>query len=164
MRRLALSALVSLAATPAVAVDAKPCSAFAWDVSADVAALATAEMVPSGSTILPAPAVAVRLLMTGADKAGLALPPEQAQAPAALAGTLRFAARAGAWRVTTTERVWFDVVQDGRPATPLGFTGDPICEGARKSMRFTLRDGPATLQVSGAPSRTVGVAVTAEAP
>lgn len=164
MRRLALIAVVSLAATPAFAVDATPCSAFAWDVSADVAALSKTEMVASGSTIRPSPAVAVRLLMTDADKAGLALPPEQAQAPAALAGTLRFEARAGTWRVTTTERVWFDVVQDGGPAKPLGFTGDPTCEGARKSMRFTLKDGPATLQISGSPSRTVGVAVTAETP
>ncbi|MFD1332154.1 hypothetical protein ACFQ4O_09105 [Methylopila musalis] len=162
--RLALAFAASLAGTPAFAVDAKPCSGFAWDVSADVTAIAAAEMVPSGSAIRPAPAAAVRLLLTEADKAGLVLPPEQKPAPAALAGALRFEAKAGAWRVTTTERVWFDVVQDGAPARPLGFSGDPTCEGARKSMRFELKDGPATLQISGAPSRTIGVAVTAETP
>ncbi|WP_271202072.1 hypothetical protein [Methylopila turkensis] len=153
-----------LAVGPALAGDAEPCSGFAWDVRADIAAVAAAEMTPSGSEIRPAPATAVRLLLVDAGKAGFALPPEQAQSPAAPAGTLRFVARAGVWRVTTTERLWFDVVQDGRSAKPLGFSGDPTCEGARKSVRFELKDGPATLQVSGSPSRTVGVAVTAERP
>ncbi|GLK55005.1 hypothetical protein JOD31_002165 [Methylopila capsulata] len=162
MIRLATAVvLLALAAAPALAAETGGCGAFAWPIEPDKALLAAAPMAESGARLdLPRPA-AVRLVLTDAAKAGFELPPGKPAAPSAPAGVLRFEARTGLYQITTTERVWIDAAQAGRLLDEVGFSGVLDCEGARKSVRFQLQDGPATIQISGSPSRTLGIAVTA---
>ena len=157
----ALALLAALAASPAPAAETGGCGAFAWPIEPDKALLAAAPMADSGARLDLSRSAAVRLVLTDAAEAGFDLPPGKPAAPAAPAGALRFEARAGLYQITTTERVWLDVVQGGERLDEADFSGVLDCEGARKSVRFQLQDGPATIQISGSPSRTIGIAVTA---
>lgn len=162
MTRLSTAVVVlALAAAPALAAETGGCGAFAWPIEPDKALLAAAPMAENGARLDLSRPAAVRLVLTDAAKAGFDLPPGKPAAPAAPAGVLRFEARTGAYQITMTERVWIDVVQAGKRLDEAGFSGVLDCEGARKSVRFELQDGPATVQISGSPSRTVGIAVTA---
>lgn len=136
------------------------CDRFAWPIAQDAALLAEAERVDSGATIDVSTPKAVRVLLVDPASAGYELPPEKPAAPAAPGGTLRFEAKAGLYQLTMTDRVWLDVVQAGRKLDGKAFSGSPDCDGARKSMRFELGDGPATLQFSDSPSRSVAIAIT----
>jgi len=156
-----LALLAALAAAPALAAETGGCGAFAWPIEPDKALLAAAPMAETGARLDLSRPAAVRLVLTDVAKAGFELPPGKPAAAPAPAGALRFEARTGAYQITTTERVWIDVVQAGKRLDEAGFSGVLDCEGARKSVRFLLQDGPATVQISGSPSRTVGIAVTA---
>ncbi|WP_020187173.1 hypothetical protein [Methylopila sp. 73B] len=158
---LPLALVAALAALPALAAETGGCGAFAWPIEPDKALLAAAPVGDSGGRLDLTRPAAVRLVLTNAAKAGFELPPGRPAAPAAPAGVLRFEAKAGLHQITTTERVWIDVVQAGKRLDEAGFSGVLDCEGARKSVRFQLQEGPATIQISGSPSRTVGIAVTA---
>lgn len=136
------------------------CGRFAWPIEADAALLSQAERVDSGATVDVAAPKAVRVLLVDSAKVGYELPPEKPAAPAAPGGTLRFEAKAGLYQLTMTDRVWLDVVQAGRKLDERAFSGAPDCDGARKSVRFELGDGPTLIQFSGSPSRTVAISVT----
>lgn len=156
----ALAAALMLVALPASAAETGGCGAFAWPIEADKALLAAAGRVESGARIDVAAPSAVRVELVAADKAGFELAPTKPAASAALAGTLRFEAAAGLYQITTTDRVWLDMAQGGKALPEAGFSGVLDCDGARKSVRFELSDGPAVLQISNAPARTVAVAIT----
>lgn len=160
MRSLPGLCLAALLAGGASAAETGGCGKFKWPIEADIALLAAAERVPSGAMLDVARPTGVRLEMVDAEKAGFEIPPEKPFAPGAPAGVLRFEAKAGLYQVTTTDRVWFDVVQEGKTMEDADFSGVLDCDGARKSMRFRLKDGPALLQLSGSPARTTAVAVT----
>lgn len=155
-----LAAGLSGFASPALAAETGGCGAFAWPIGADMALLANAERVPSGAAIDVAAPKAVRVELVAGDKAVFEVPPQKPSPPAAPAGALRFTATAGLYQITTTDRVWLDLAQGGKALPEAGFSGVLDCDGARKSVRFVLSDGPATLQISGSPARTVGVAIT----
>lgn len=153
-------ALAALLADGATAAKTGGCGKFKWPIEADIALLAAAERVPSGATLDVVQPKAVRVEFVDAEKAGFEVQPEKPFAPGAPAGVLRFTAKAGLYQVTTTDRVWFDVVQGGKTVDGADFSGVLDCDGARKSMRFRLKDGPALLQLSGSPAKTTAVAVT----
>ncbi|MFC7052267.1 hypothetical protein ACFQI3_06145 [Hansschlegelia quercus] len=156
--RLALAAI--LIATPAAAAETGGCGAFKWPIAADIALLEAANWQDSGATIALDGPVGLRLKLGPLDAAGFALPPERAPATAAQNGSLRFEAKAGTYQVTLSEPAWTDLVQDGAALKPAAFSGVKDCEGARKSLRYELKAGPVTLQISNAPGRSVGVAIT----
>jgi hypothetical protein len=156
--RLALAAV--LIATPAAAAETGGCGAFKWPITADIALLEAATWRDSGATIALDGPVGLRLKLGPLDAAGFALPPERAPAPAAQNGSLRFEAKPGTYQFTLTEPAWTDLVQDGASLKPSEFSGVKDCDGARKSLRYDLKAGPAVLQISNAPGRSVGVAIT----
>lgn len=158
MRAVLLACLLALAPLAARAGDG--CNAFAWPIAEDAALLASAERVDSGATVEASRPVGVRVLLIDSTKAGYEVPPEKPAAPAAPGGVLRFQATAGLYQLTMTDRVWLDVVQNGRKLEEKAFSGAPNCDGARKSVRFELGDGPTLIQFSGSPSRTVAIAIT----
>jgi hypothetical protein len=63
--------------------------------------------------------------------------------------------------VTLSEEAWIDVVQDGRYARSVGSSRRSDCPGLRKSVRFQLGAAPFVLQLSGADSDSVAVAIGA---
>lgn len=149
-----------LLAGSANAAETGGCAKFKWPVEADMRLLAQADRVASGATVDVSPPKAYRIAMVEADKADFAVAPEKPFAPGAPAGTLKFAARAGLYQFTTTDRLWIDIVQDGKTLPGAGFSGVLDCDGARKSVRFELSDGPALIQFSGSPARTTAIAIT----
>lgn len=159
-RLTSLACLALLLATPASAAETGGCDKFARPIADDKALLAGPEMVESGAAVDVSTPKAVRVVMVEADKAGFAAPPSRPQPPAAPGGVLRFEARAGLYQFTMTDRVWVDVVQNGRALPEGSFSGVLDCDGARKSVRFELADGPAIVQLSGSPARTVAIAIT----
>lgn len=166
-RRFALGVAVAAAvAAPGVAAAAETggCGKFAWPVDADMTLIAAAPMVESGATLDATRPTGARVVMVDADKAGFAAPPTRPAAPDAPAGVVSFEAKAGLYQFTVTDRVWLDVVQDGRALPEAGFSGVLDCDGARKSVRFELKDGRTTVQFSGSPARTVAVAITRDPP
>ncbi len=160
MTRAAGLLLAVLLAGPALGAETGGCGKFKWPIDADKALLAAAERVPSGTRLDLASPKGVRIELVDADKAGFEVQPEKPFAPGAPAGVLRFDARAGVYQITTTDRLWFDVAQDGKLAEGGDFSGVLDCDGARKSVRFRLKDGPALLQLSGSPARTTAVAIS----
>ncbi|MDR4306945.1 hypothetical protein IHQ68_09975 [Chelatococcus sambhunathii] len=159
-RSIAGVVLAVLLAPPSLAEETGGCGKFKWPIEADKALLATAERVPSGTQLDVSGPKGVRVELVDADKAGFEVQPEKPYPPGAPAGVLRFEVRAGVYQITTTDRLWFDVVQDGKLAEGAEFSGVLDCDGARKSVRFRLKDGPALLQLSGSPARTTAVAIS----
>ncbi|MGA0533213.1 hypothetical protein [Hansschlegelia sp. KR7-227] len=157
--RAILALTLCLFAGPSPAAEGG-CESFAWPIETDAALLAAAARVDSGAVIDVTAPTGVRVLMVDAGAAGYVIPPSKPPAPGAPGGVLRFEALAGVYQITVSDRVWLEVVQDGVLLEPMAHSGAPDCDGARKSMRFDLVGGPATLQFSGSPSRTVAVAIT----
>lgn len=157
---VALLVAAQVAGGAAFAAETGGCGKFAWPIEGDIALLAAAERVESGATIEAAAPKAVRVELTDAAKAGFVVPPSRAPAPDAPGGIVRFEATAGLYQFTMTDRVWIDVVQDGKTLGEAGFSGVLDCDGARKSVRFDLADGPAVVQLSGSPARTTAIAIT----
>jgi hypothetical protein len=65
----------------------------------------------------------------------------------------------GELQISLSDEAWIDVVQDGKAVKLAGFSGMKTCPGIRKSVRFKLAAGPATIQLSGAKKETLKVAV-----
>jgi hypothetical protein len=153
-------ALLLIAATPAFAAGPVGCDKFKWPMDKELAAL-TAPSLPKlepGAETPPPPAAVTVSLRPIAD-AALPRPPERAQKPDSYAGFVRTTVRsAGLYTVTISDYAWIDVVQNDAYLKPKGFSGVTGCTGARKSVRFDLSAGPATIQVSGAAKAAINVA------
>jgi hypothetical protein len=67
--------------------------------------------------------------------------------------------KAGSYQVTLSTEAWIDVIQDGTAMDSTAHTGKRGCADVRKSVRFELKPGAVTLQVSGAPANLIKVAV-----
>lgn len=153
--------LALLAACPALGAESGGCGAFKWPIEADVALLANAGRVESGVSVPAAAPSGMRVTLLDGDAVTFELPPERQPAPMAPGGVVRFeAARAGVYQITLSEPAWTDVVQNGAMLKPVAFSGVKDCEGARKSLRYELKAGPATIQISNAPGRSIGLAIT----
>jgi len=91
--------------------------------------------------------------------ASLTLPKGEGEA-ASFGGMAGFTVdQAGAYRVSLSEPVWVDVVEDGKPAATLRFGPGPACSGIRKAVSFDLTPGPHVLEISGATVAEVGVLI-----
>ncbi len=98
--------------------------------------------------------------LVAGDSAGFALPPERAPKAGSFGGVLKVAIdKPGLYEVTQSDEGWIDVVQDGARVKSSDFSGQKACPGVRKSVRFNLAAGPATLQISNVETRTIMVAI-----
>jgi len=160
MRAAAALVVALLPAFPASAEETGGCGKFKWPIEADMTLIASAGRVASGETVDASGPRAWRVEMVEAEKADFVVAPEKPFPPGAPAGTLKFEAKAGLYQFTTTDRLWIDLVQDGKALPGAGFSGVLDCDGARKSVRFELKDGPALIQFSGSPARTTAISIT----
>lgn len=157
---LALAALHS----PAFAADG--CDKFAWPLAREQSLLAAADKpaVKAGETLAAIPKTAFTLhLQPGAEAAFAMSPERKPRAEHSFGGAIKFpaAAKPGIYQVTLSEEAWIDVVQDGRYARSVGSTGRSDCPGLRKSVRLDLGATPFVLQISGAASAAIAVAIGA---
>ena len=151
--RLALLGLVMVAPALARAQDATGCAKFKWSIAREQRAFAAPALttVGSGGALPLKDAAAVKLEPQG----GVAFAKPPARRPKvepAFAAVLTLASLSapGTYEVTLSDEAWIDMLQDGQEVRSSGFSGQPDCPGVRKSVRFALKPGAATVQISGA--------------
>jgi hypothetical protein len=161
-----LAALLVSASVPVgAAQEVAGCDKFAWPLTKERAWFAAADKVTvtAGGTlaVVPRGAFVVRLQPGG--RASFALPPERQPKSSGWFGgavSLPAVARSGIYQVTLSDEAWIDVVQDGRYARSVGSSGRHDCPGMRKSVRLELEATRFVLQLSGAASDAITVAVS----
>lgn len=163
MRTLACTALIGLALTmPALAEDAD-CASFKWPMNRELAAF-EAEGLPTvaSGAALPGLVEAVTLKLAPQDQVTYPVPPSRTPKHTPAYGgtfTLPPIAAADTYQVTISDEAWLEVVQDGKPVKQTGFSGSHSCKVVRKSVRFPLGTGPATVEISDAASDTLKLEV-----
>ena len=164
VRRLALLAALALltgGASGALAEDAGGCDAFKWSVARERSAFAT----PGLQTIEPGkplpgimdPAV---VSLKPVAEAGFVRPPGRKPKDGTFGAVLKAPpiAVAGTYQITLSDDAWIDVIQDGREVRSSAVSAGAGCP-VRKSVRFALRAGDATIEISGSAANSVKVEV-----
>jgi hypothetical protein len=170
--KTALAALIAFAvAAPCLAQEPKQepvgCDKFKWPLDKERATLTGTDLpkLASGASITwPIPWATLVTLAPFADTK-LPTPPERApKSPSSFAGFLQVhaPAKAGTYKITLSSEGWIDVVQNGHAVKSSAFSGATGCEGVRKSVKFDLASQPLTIELSGVPENTIGVAVGPE--
>jgi len=155
---LAFACLVALLGG-ARAQDNASCDKFKWSVARERALFSAGpRAVASGATIAGGAAYAVALAPS--QSVAFAMAPERAPKPGTFGATLAVAIdKPGSYQVTLSDEAWLDVVQAGAEVKSSAFSGQKDCPGVRKSVRFDLAAGPATLQISNAAGAALNVAL-----
>jgi len=156
------AALIALASA-GQAQQALPCGKFAWPLDQEKAWFSgTLKTLRSGDAIaqLGDGAYAIEMQPMGAVK--FQKPPEtdpksdQAYGAVIAVSNVPSTAR---YQVTLSDEAWIDILQNGAFAESVEHSGVKGCEGLRKSVRFAFEKGPLTLQLSGAPSPKLRLAL-----
>lgn len=159
-----LSLMVGLATLgQALAQEPVGCDKFKWPLDKERALLAVAKPQPSGGKVGQPLAAAVKLTLS--PLADAKLPTEPSRKPKmadSYAGFVRYAPppKSGTYRVTLSDAAWIDVVQDGKPAKAIAFSGVLACDGIRKSVKFNLAASPFVVEISGTEAHELAIAVT----
>ena len=155
--------IVLAASAAASADDASGCSKFKWSIAREQAAFAASGLPSIGSgQVLPATGATV-LLEPQAKVAFVKPPARKPKVDPAFAAVVSVPSitAAGTYEVTLSDEAWIDVLQNGSDIRSSGFSGQPDCAGVRKSVKFALQPGPATIQLSGASARNLKVEMLA---
>ncbi|MEO5759574.1 MAG: hypothetical protein ABIQ51_22280 [Mesorhizobium sp.] len=160
MKKLVITLFAILAGTSCAMADDAGCSAFKWPVAREQALFSAAPAVQPGAAL--AVGQAVNFALAPVDTISFAMPPEHAP----VAGTFGALASVtvppeGQLQLSLSDEAWVDVIQDGHAMKSVGFSRVKTCPGIRKSLRFKLSAGQATIQFSGANTRDLKVAVLA---
>jgi len=161
----ALALVASLLFTPAMAEDG-PCEGFNWPLATELAWMQATEVeaVKSGGEIAAAPSKAIALKLTPTKETSFPVKPsikEGALGEDSYSGffTIKALPKKAVYQVTLSKHAWIDVVQDGKSAETVAFTGRGECPIVRKSVRFELSARPVTIMVAGSDVETVKVAI-----
>lgn len=148
----------------AEAKDDPACEQFDWSIKRELALFANPnlEMVFSGATLnsLPEKGLVIELQPHGTMDYVLA-PAHEPKSEDTFAGLILVAnvPQTGAYQVTLSQDAWIDLIQDGKAQALSAETISTDCGDARKSMRFHLEQGSLTVQVSGAASNQIRLAI-----
>lgn len=168
MRNALLIGFVLLGTTSAwtsawAAEEPSGCDKFKWPIEHERAALTAPDRVKlaSGAEIAAVPATGMTIALLAPAEAKLPTPPERAPKEGTFAGFASFktAPKAGLYTVSLSASAWLDVIQDGHPLKPKGFSGATDCDGIRKTMKYEISAAPFVLQISGARDNAVSVAI-----
>jgi len=158
MRKVVISLLAILAGTSFAAAAGTGCDAFKWPVAREQALFAEAPAAQPGASLTVGQAVDFSL--AAVDTIGFEVPPEHAPAAGTFGATASVTVPPeGELQFSLSDEAWIDVVQNGRAVRSSAFSGVKGCPGIRKSVRFKLSAGPATVQFSGAKKPDLKVAV-----
>jgi hypothetical protein len=143
------------------------CDKFKWPLDKERATLTGTDLprLASGARITwPIPWATIVTLVPLADAKLPAAPERTPKSPSSFAGfvTARAPAKAGTYKITLSAEGWIDVVQNGLTVKSSAFSGATGCEGVRKSVKFDLRAQPLTIELSGVPDNTIGLAVSGD--
>jgi len=161
MRRLILTALLTMTATAtAYAEDANDCGKFKWSVERERAWMAAGPAPATATSEITLGEKAYRVTLAANDAVKFAAPPERAPKPGTHSAALTFkVANPGAYDVDLSNEGWIDVAQNGALVKSADYSGQKNCPGIRKSVRFPLSAGVATLQLSNIDGETIDVAI-----
>ncbi|UCI09813.1 hypothetical protein [Mesorhizobium sp. B1-1-8] len=160
MKTLVISLFAILAGTcSATAADAG-CDAFKWPVAREQALFPEAPAAQSGAALTVGQAVDFSL--AAVDTISFEVPPGHAPAADTFGAMASVTVPPeGELQFSLSDDAWIDVVQDGHAVKSAAFSGVKTCPEIRKSVRFKLAAGPATVQLSGAKKTDLKVAVLA---
>lgn len=158
MRKVAAVVAVLLMGTATARAD---CDHFKWSLAQEKAWFAAApEPIDAGGEVA-AGAGAYELALKPENAVRFVTPPKKLT-PGAFGAVVKLAplAKGGLYQVTLSHEAWVDVIQDDAPARTRNVSRQHDCPAFVKSVRFSLREGPAALQFSGvaAPSLVFAVA------
>lgn len=160
MKKVAISLFAILAGTSVAMADDAGCAAFKWPVTREQALFPAAPAARPGATLETE--AAADLSLEPIDTVAFEVTPERPPASGTFGATASLVVPPeGTIQITLSDEAWIDVIQDGRAMKSVGFSGVKTCPGIRKSLRFKLSAGPATIQVSGAKQANLKVAVLA---
>lgn len=148
----------------AAAQEKEACDQFNWSIKRELALFKDTDLeaVFSGAAVpsLPARGVALELQPYFTVDYVLA-PAKQPKSEDDWGGVLviQNVPKAGRYQVTASEHAWIDLIQNGKALASTAHTGKPDCAGVRKSVRFDLEPGPLTVQVSGAETKQIKLAI-----
>ncbi len=160
--RLSIAAVaLVLAASGAHAQDTSGCEKFKWSVARERAWFTAGAKPIAAGADMPLADVGYAVTLVPSEKAGFVAPPERAPKAGTFGAVLKVPAlpKAGPYDVTLSDEAWIDVVQNGAVVKSSDFSGQKACPGVRKSVRFDLAAGPATLQISNAAPATLQIAI-----
>ena len=160
MKKIVASLFAILVGTSFAAAADTGCDAFKWPVAREQALFPAAPPAQSGAALTVGQAVDFAL--SAVATTSFEVPPDREPA----AGTFGAMASVtvppdGELQFSLSDEAWIDVVQDGKTIKSAAFSGVKTCPGIRKSVRFKLSAGPATVQFSGAKKPDLKVAVLA---
>ena len=160
MKKIVISLFAILASTSFAMADDAGCAAFKWPVTREQALFAEAQAEQSGTALAVGTAADVSL--EPIDTVTFEVAPERPPASGTFGATGSLVVPPeGTIQITLSDEAWIDVIQDGHAMKSVGFSGVKTCPGIRKSVRFKLSAGPATIQLSGAKQANLKVAVLA---
>ena len=167
MNCLFAAAALLTAALPRAAA-AETCTGFQWSVAAELSWVAApdVEAVPTGGKIASIPDKAIELTLEPASSAKLPAASgikKQAIPKDSFSGwfTIADVAKPGLYQITIPNRSWIDVVQNNELVSSTAFSGDKDCKSLRKSVQYELGVGPAVVQISGAPDKSMKLTIHA---
>ena len=158
MKKVVICLFAIVAGTSFAMAEDAGCEAFKWPVTREQALFSTAPATPSGATL--AVGAAADLALVPVEKAGFAVPPEHTPAEGTFGAFASVAVPPeGSIQISLSREAWIDVIQNGHAVKSVGYSGVKTCPGIRKSVRFKLAAGTATIQFSGAKKAELKVAV-----
>jgi hypothetical protein len=125
----------------------------------------TAQALPAGRALAAAPVLVPKqlyqLTLSPQDQVSFAVTPgKRMLADGAYAGVAHVhIAQPGSYRVALDGGFWIDLVSGNTLITSSDFTGQPHCDAPRKIVLFSMPAGDLVLQLSGATSTQVRVAI-----
>ena len=158
---------IAASVTPrfAEAKDNPACEKFDWSVARELELFRDPdlEMVFSGATLGSVPDKGLVMELQPHVTVDYVLAPgREPKSDDSFAGLLfiKNVAQAGTYQVTLSGDAWIDLIQDGKALPLSAKTINPNCSDARMSIRFHLEPGPLTVQVSGASSNLIKLAIS----
>ena len=164
MRTGAVSAAVAALALSVMSAQAQEgtgCAAFKWHIDREQTAFA-GEGVPTVSAGAQLHGIMEAASLKLAKQEGMTFdvaPTHKPKNNPAFAGVFQTPPIlvAGPYLVTISNDGWIDVVQGGRLLRQTAFSGAKGCHDVRKSVRFDLAQGPATVMITDAPQDTLKI-------
>lgn len=162
MRTLWAAAFVAaLSSTIAIAEEPAGCDKFKWPVDKEIAALRAPNLdeVKSSAKVSAIP-FAGTVLLVPSSSAHLPKEPERSPKSDSFSGYLPIAGIApGTYSTSLSDAAWVDVVEHDQFLKAKAHSGVQGCQGIRKVLQFELRGNPLFIQISGAPTPRVNVAI-----
>ena len=156
-----------VSALPALAQEPAGCDKFKWPLDKERATLTGTDLpkLASGSRATwPLPFATMVTLLPFSEVKFPVAPERAPKSDNTFAGFVEAPAPAqsGTYKITLSSEGWIDVAQNGERIKSITATGATGCDGVRKSVKFQLRAAPFTVQLSGVPANSIGIAISRE--